>query len=369
MWGWYGPDQHNYAVKVIKEDRRMGSSVKGELNGLKLNNRNIARTHAVICQVGEEFKILTEDNTDKIKSLEKKPGIAAVISELVPGVELQNVDFDEDSYCEKVIEVMLQLCEALNYMHVEHRMMHRDVKSENIIYDEGAGRAKLIDLNLIIGIENGLPTKCVGTRTVMAPEVIQASDSRSREPYDLRVDTWGAGAVLLDMLTGWVPGNYSRSNNQFDEKFGSSRRESKTIASRVKAFADLAPWHKKELAKSAVVDEKRATQRAFEPLVELMTEMLSPCPESRPDLGLVIERLKSMNLPPALEQGSVAKKQLPTIQEESEPGIQTFTEESVSDLDSIPPIPTAGSEEVLRDPKAKLEVSPTMRRGWLGKPV
>ena len=95
--------------------------------------------------------------------------------------------------------IMSQLLDALGHAH-DNGVWHRDVKPSNIIMTAN-GRLKVADFG-IARIESTSLTQThymVGTPSHMAPEQFLG------KPMDRRVDIYGAGVVLYQLLTGRAP--------------------------------------------------------------------------------------------------------------------------------------------------------------------
>ena len=103
----------------------------------------------------------------------------------------------------------LQIADALAYVH-KHGMLHRDVKSSNVIVTR-EGRVKLLDFRLAKRMEPAetdatLTSETltqrgavVGTLAYMAPEVLSGQDA------DQRSDVWALGVLLHEMVAGARP--------------------------------------------------------------------------------------------------------------------------------------------------------------------
>ena len=80
-------------------------------------------------------------------------------------------------------------------------MIHRDVKLDNILIEEGTRMVKLIDFGFsVLSAPNQRLKVFCGTPSYMAPEITRKSDYEGRP-----VDIWALGVLLFVMITGQFP--------------------------------------------------------------------------------------------------------------------------------------------------------------------
>ncbi|OHS97164.1 CAMK family protein kinase [Tritrichomonas foetus] len=97
-------------------------------------------------------------------------------------------------------KVIYQVLKALEYLHETCHIVHRDLKCENIMFDE-FGNAKIIDFGLSTFFSEDSPllsTKC-GSPAFASPEMLLG------RKYTKMVDVWSCGILAFALLYGKFP--------------------------------------------------------------------------------------------------------------------------------------------------------------------
>lgn len=99
----------------------------------------------------------------------------------------------------EALGIALGLLAAVGYAH-RHGVVHRDIKSQNILLDAG-GTVKVTDFGIARAGDAGMTEagSVLGTAQYLAPEQARG------EAVDGRSDLYSVGVVLYEMLTGRVP--------------------------------------------------------------------------------------------------------------------------------------------------------------------
>jgi mitogen-activated protein kinase kinase 1 len=89
---------------------------------------------------------------------------------------------------------------ALDFLHEELHVIHRDVKPANILLSK-CGKAKLADLGIATSpsSSNYLTNEWAGTTTYMSPERLRGDD------YSFSADIWSLGLTLVEAALGRYP--------------------------------------------------------------------------------------------------------------------------------------------------------------------
>jgi serine/threonine protein kinase len=98
--------------------------------------------------------------------------------------------------------IFAQIASVLDYLHTQKRVVHRDLKAENVLLDD-ALHIRVVDFGLSKNFSKSNPflqTTC-GSPAYVSPEIIR------EEPYTAAADAWSAGVLLYASVTGGLPFN------------------------------------------------------------------------------------------------------------------------------------------------------------------
>ncbi|MGD9158081.1 MAG: serine/threonine-protein kinase [Desulfobacteraceae bacterium] len=95
---------------------------------------------------------------------------------------------------QKVIEIILSICSALDYSH-KRNVIHRDIKPANIMLDAD-DTTKITDFGVAQMTENTAVSGIFGTPSYMSPEQV------TEESISSQSDIFSVGCVLYELLTG-----------------------------------------------------------------------------------------------------------------------------------------------------------------------
>ena len=169
------------------------------LRKLKLNkvDYEAMRREIEVMQMLDE-----EDNVAKFIETGESFEYVYIIMEYVPSVDLKTyyTKNKSDFTLETIQTLSKQLLEIVNSLH-NKCIIHRDIKADNIIYNQDTKQITLIDFGLsrIIGNGEHIYNEPFGTLGYAAPEIIQG------DAYDNSVDTFSIGVLIYYLIYGIFP--------------------------------------------------------------------------------------------------------------------------------------------------------------------
>jgi len=118
-----------------------------------------------------------------------------LVMEYVSGMELKEYlkQVDKVEYKE-VLKIMFECCKALDYIHF-HKIVHRDIKLGNIMYNPNYSTVKLMDFGIADQL-NVKAAKGVGTLFYMSPEHFDDSQKLTSQ-----TDIFALGSVMYQLIT------------------------------------------------------------------------------------------------------------------------------------------------------------------------
>ncbi len=182
----------------------------GEPVALKFLPEVVARDAAAVDELKDETRHarrLTHPNIVRIHQFEREGLIAAVSMEFVDGTTLSHLRLQQPG---KVFGVgplaplVTQLCAALDYAHIQAKIVHRNLKPANILVTSG-GAVKVTDFGIARSLSEsftrltGKGGDTSGTLPYMSPQQLLGKKARATD------DIYALGATLYELLTGRPP--------------------------------------------------------------------------------------------------------------------------------------------------------------------
>ncbi|MDA2912834.1 protein kinase [Acidobacteriia bacterium AH_259_A11_L15] len=166
--------------------------------------------HARLLREARTASKLNHPHICTIHEVGEADGQAYIAMEYVEGRPLSRLVAEQTLPVERVLRYGQQIADGLAHAH-EHGIVHRDLKSANVVITP-EGRAKVLDFGLAKQLrEEELETVTrsqasltaegvvMGTLAYMAPEQLRG------QPADARSDVWALGVMLHEMLAGQRP--------------------------------------------------------------------------------------------------------------------------------------------------------------------
>ena len=186
------------------KDRRLKRTVAIKVLPPELAFRAEIRTRFL--REAETAAQLSHPNIVPIYSVDERDGIVYFVMALVEGENLAVKLHSQGALSPgEARRILLEVAHALAYAH-ERGVVHRDIKPDNILIQQGDGRVLVTDFGIARAVTEGADSRltatgmAIGTPAYMSPE--QSTGDRQ---IDGRSDLYSLGVVGYQMLVGNPP--------------------------------------------------------------------------------------------------------------------------------------------------------------------
>jgi hypothetical protein len=156
-------------------------------------------------------------------------GSIYVVSRYIEGGTLGGLIRRERPSPAEAARILIPIAGALAFAHTQH-IIHRDVKPDNILFDERTQRPFLTDFGLAITQEDHrLHPQIAGTPAYMSPEQVRGESNR----LDGRSDLFSLGVIFYEMLTGQRPFRAKTRDQLFQEIVAASPAPPRSLNSSI----------------------------------------------------------------------------------------------------------------------------------------
>ncbi len=185
-------------------DKRLKRAVAVKLLPPELAFRSDIRTRFL--REAETSAQLSHPNIVPIYTVGEEGNLVYFIMAYIGGDNLAKLIHDRGPLDpNEVRRILREVADALQYAH-NRKVVHRDIKPDNILLDSDTGRAMVTDFGIARAVIEGSGSKltatgmALGTPAYMSPEQA-AGDSN----IDGRTDIYSLGVVAYQMLSGELP--------------------------------------------------------------------------------------------------------------------------------------------------------------------
>lgn len=152
-------------------------------------------------QEAETAGRLNHPNIVTIYDVGEEHDLAYIAMDYIPGDSLdQHIRKGELLPIEQVFAIGIQVAEALDYAH-KQKVVHRDVKPGNIIFDFDKEQLKVTDFGIACLTDNSKTR----TGTVLGSPFYMSPEQIAGKKVDGRSDLFSLGVTLYQMFTGRLP--------------------------------------------------------------------------------------------------------------------------------------------------------------------
>ena len=190
-------------IVYLAKDRRLKRQVAIKLLPPELAFRSEIRRRFL--REAETAAQLSHPNIVPIYAVDESQNLVFFVMAYIDGDNLAKRLHDHGRLsAEETRRILREVGDALDYAH-SRKVIHRDIKPDNILLDAATGRAMVTDFGIARAVSEGdsrltATGMAIGTPAFMSPE--QCAGDRE---IDGRSDLYSLGIVAYQMLTGDLP--------------------------------------------------------------------------------------------------------------------------------------------------------------------
>ncbi len=193
--------QGGMGTVYLAKDEELGCELAVKI----LNPDSMPDEHAL-----ERFEIeanaasaLSHPHIAQVYSFSKESVTPHIVMEYVNGIS-----FDQILKRERIIEqerllnLVLQICDALEYAHL-HQVVHRDLKPSNIILQSEGDLVKIVDFGIAkVEPRNKSATQLTQKSDVVGSPMYMSPEQAAAATIDHRSDLYSLGCIIFEALAG-----------------------------------------------------------------------------------------------------------------------------------------------------------------------
>jgi len=171
---------------------------------VKQFTKNEINSNEVLATMHREISIMRMLNhpliVDLYEVVETEDNIFMILEYVENDTLLEYVNMSSPIGENKARMFFAQIIAVMHYLHSEKRVVHRDLKAENVLLDRN-GNIRVIDFglsNVLNQTTSSLNTAC-GSSAYVAPEMLM------NQPYTQSADIWSAGILLYAINASHLP--------------------------------------------------------------------------------------------------------------------------------------------------------------------
>lgn len=204
-------------------------------------------------------------------------GYLFIVMEYVNGTSLFEILKHEQLPLPRVLEIVAQVCEALQFAH-DHGVIHRDIKPTNILID-GRASVRVADFGLakLMQAESTTTAQTRSSMIMGTPVYAAPEQRRLSTTVDHRADIFSVGVTLYEMITGHFPVGVFEPPSK---KAGTPPALDKIITKALRESPGDRFQNAAELKKAVKQASDRITQPAIQrtivkrPIISMMTTVI-----------------------------------------------------------------------------------------------